>query len=191
MELALLVYGVYAIGALGVLLMLAGLGFMGVYAERTIKSIVDNDNTIVDGSIIQLQSPLDGVTSDGFVEIDRYSNYCYLKGNLGKSGGVGYAELQGLLKTKEPQPTVSNKLLIIGAILFSLGILTPSKELATYMVGAYLVQQVVMSDTAKEIGTLSTEVVKNQLRTWATDNKDLQLLLESSKLVIPKQDKQE
>lgn len=62
----------------------------------------------------------------------------------------------------KPKPFV-----ILACILLFLDTVIPSKTTAYYMAGAYMVQQVVGSDKAKELGSLSYEAVRNQLKAWS------------------------
>jgi hypothetical protein len=47
------------------------------------------------------------------------------------------------------------------------------------MGAAYLVQSVYESKEVREIGSLASDAVKNQLKVWATDNEEINTLLET------------
>lgn len=51
--------------------------------------------------------------------------------------------------------------------LLALSILLPSESTMKYMAGAYVVQQVAESSKVKELGNLSYEAARTQLKAWA------------------------
>lgn len=68
-----------------------------------------------------------------------------------------------------------------------LAVVIPGESTIKYMAGAYLLQEVATSDTAKEIGSLSADAVKSQLKLWAKDNEQLSFLIDAAN--VPVEDK--
>ena len=58
-------------------------------------------------------------------------------------------------------------------------VILPSQDTIKYMGAAYLVQSVYESKEVREIGSLASDAVKNQLKVWATDNEEINTLLET------------
>lgn len=102
-----------------------------------------------------------------YIGIVAFSGFMWLRSEC--DGSVG-----GFIKSHMIYP----KMFILGLIMF---ITIPSEKTIKYMAGAYLVQEIATSETAKEIGDLSTKAVKKQLEIWAADNEQLKQLLEQAK----------
>lgn len=74
-----------------------------------------------------------------------------------------------------------NKVFLTLCIIFSvLHIAVPSKSTAQYMVGAYILEEVITSEAAKELGSSAIKIAKNQLEIWASENQDLNKLIDKS-----------
>ena len=58
-------------------------------------------------------------------------------------------------------------------------VVLPSQDTIKYMGAAYLVLSVYESKEVREIGSLASDAVKNQLKVWATDNEEINTLLET------------
>lgn len=70
----------------------------------------------------------------------------------------------------------------VACVLTVLHVTLPSKSTAYYMAGAYMVQKVLASSDAKEIGSLAVDATKAQLRVWATKSPELANLMVQSGL---------
>jgi len=72
-----------------------------------------------------------------------------------------------------------NKLKWLAITMLSLHLLLPTEKTLQYAGAAYLIQSTYESEFVQEAGSLAGKAITNQLRKWATDNPDVNGLLES------------
>lgn len=72
-----------------------------------------------------------------------------------------------------------NKLKWLTITVLSLHLLLPTEKTLQYAGAAYLIQSTYESEFVQEAGSLAGKAITNQLRKWATDNPDVNGLLES------------
>lgn len=73
------------------------------------------------------------------------------------------------------------------AVLLTVSLLIPTTQTMKYIGAAYLVQSTFESEFVQETVTLSQKAVIKQLQTWAEDNTDIQELIESVDIPLPKE----
>lgn len=71
--------------------------------------------------------------------------------------------------------------------LLTISLLIPTTQTMKYVGAAYLVQSTFESEFVQETVTLSQKAVIKQLQTWAEDNTDIQELIESVDIPLPKE----
>jgi hypothetical protein len=71
------------------------------------------------------------------------------------------------------------KLKWLAITMLSLHLLLPTEKTLQYAGAAYLIQSTYESEFVQEAGSLAGKAITNQLRKWATDNPDVNGLLES------------
>jgi hypothetical protein len=67
--------------------------------------------------------------------------------------------------------------------LVLLSIILPSEKTAQYMAGAYLIQSSYESEFVQTATPLAQQAILNQLKTWAKDNKELDVLVGQMEVV--------
>jgi hypothetical protein len=67
--------------------------------------------------------------------------------------------------------------------LLVLSIIIPNEKTAQYMAGAYLIQSSYESDFVQKATPLAQQAILNQLKTWAKDNKELDVLVGQMEVV--------
>lgn len=73
------------------------------------------------------------------------------------------------------------------ATVFVVAILIPSEQTMKYMGAAYLLQSTFESEFVQETVSLSQKAVIKQLQSWAEDNTDIEQLLHSVDIPVPKE----
>lgn len=74
---------------------------------------------------------------------------------------------------------------IVAALLLTW--IIPSTQTMKFMAAGYLIQTTFESEFVQETVTLSQKAVIKQLQTWAEDNTDIQELIESVDIPLPKE----
>lgn len=171
MELMFLVYLVQIIGVVGVCLIIAG--FLGIIYP-IIRMLLLSEGRLTDASYTLLK-PFGKLVVGEPYRLDMYDTYGYICHN-GDKIRVPRGELNSLFIEPRSVKRVSK----LAVFSLALGILLPNKETTIYMAGAYMVQEVVTSDTAKEIGNLAVDATKAQLKAWASESPELAALLVQS-----------
>lgn len=193
MELMLLVYIVQMIGPLGWLLIVSGLLYfvyrlvMFLVEYETVKShqaelLRSKSKTLKDRERYVLKKDTNLFRAGETVLLDLYSSHGYIKAGERKEGFNSREAIADALLDKTDTPVVlpplpKFNLPVVAVVMLLLGVLLPNKETTIYMAGAYMVQQVVTSDTAKEIGNLAADATKAQLKAWASESPELASLL--------------
>lgn len=76
------------------------------------------------------------------------------------------------------------KVKLIIVILVVAGMILPTRQTAIYMAGAYLVQEVITSDVAAEVGNKTQKAVLAQLDKWAAEVPELREMIQD--VIVPK-----
>ena len=126
------------------------------------------------------------------VRSDLANGYVGLEGfRKALTGAVKAAnELKKLPEVKEEYvpklPALPIKRIVaLWLVLTILHAVLPTRQTAIYVAGAYALQEVYKSDTAKELGNATVDTIKAQLTTWGKEVPDLQSLIDAQ---LPKDD---
>lgn len=205
MELALLVYVVetltYNSNTLWTIALLIAIGLL---VSFTFKYWVQKDNrpkgmhsipfVFGQGKRFSLSEPHDTLEAN----IEYTFSYTDSSGDFRVVGsrpslGVTYFNIRDIRDKLAPvmveKPAINKQVNVrwrlattVACVLILLHITLPSKSTAYYMAGAYMVQKVLVSEDAKEIGSLAIDATKAQLRVWATKSPELANLMVQSGL---------
>lgn len=120
------------------------------------------------------------------VEVDMYSTYFYLRQGGWRSRPIkksDHATISCIFPGRESPhhsfSKLSKVLIALSIVSIVLHTFLPTKRTVYLMAGAYMVEQVIDSPEAKEIGALSYSIVKNQLILWAESEKEIAPQLKS------------
>lgn len=159
--------------------------------NRKVYSQVDVTwDKLSESSSYTLAKPLGGYSVGTKVYFNKFSNYAYVgtkakpRDNVVKPENVLSAiDLSEVLmvteQTKTPLDVNINKLKWVAITMLSLHLLLPTEKTLQYAGAAYLIQSTYESEFVQEAGSLAGKAITNQLRKWATDNPDVNGLLES------------
>lgn len=173
MELMFLVYLVQMITPLGWIMMIGGA--LVVIIEIIIYMNHEVSRHLETGHHV-LSKPALGFEAGTTCCVDMCSSYGYVRDSSGDRLKLPRGELTDLFKPSTYKLSIPK----FACVVFLVGFLLPNKDTTIYMVGAYMVQEVVTSDTAKEIGNLAIDATKAQLRAWASESPELASLLVQS-----------
>jgi hypothetical protein len=142
--------------------------------------------------LYKLQKPLLKFEVGDEVYINKYSDYGYLSKWDKKCTDSDARVLTGAFLEAIEDLTVrdivhkqnvvdvnTNKLKWLAITMLSLHLLLPTEKTLQYAGAAYLIQNTYESEFVQEAGSLAGKAITNQLRKWATDNPDVNGLLES------------
>lgn len=173
MVLMFLVYLVQMIGPLGWAMMIGGA--LVVIIEIIVYMNHEVSRSLETGHHV-LSKPALGFEAGTSCGVDMYSSYGYVRDSSGDKLKLSRGELTDLFKPKTYELSIPK----FAYVVFLMGFLLPNKDTTIYMAGAYMVQEVVTSDTAKEIGNLAVDATKAQLKAWAAESPELAALLVQS-----------
>jgi hypothetical protein len=138
----------------------------------------------------KLIKPLVGYPVGTVVYFNRFSNFAYV-GTKPKPwdkyvseddvlSSIDSSEVAMVTEqNKTPLDININKLKWVAITMLSLHLLLPTEKTLQYAGAAYLIQSTYESEFVQEAGSLAGKAITNQLRKWATDNPDVNGLLES------------
>jgi hypothetical protein len=142
--------------------------------------------------LYKLQKPLLHFNSGTEIYINKYEGYGYICNvNYSCSDSSRRVTSQVILDAIEDLTVVDithkqavvdvhfNKLKWLTVTMLSLHLLLPTEKTLQYAGAAYLIQSTYESEFVQEAGSLAGKAITNQLRKWATDNPDVNGLLES------------
>lgn len=171
MTLMFLVYLVQMIGPLGWVLMVAGLLYC---VFQFIYWLCGTQEFHLEDGIYTLQKPFKDLEVGKQYKLSMYIGYGYILAS--ENIKLSRPDLNNLFRPDTPSLSFSK----LAMCAFVIGFLLPNKETTIYMAGAYMVQQVVTSDTVQEIGNLAADATKAQLKAWAKESPELATLLVQS-----------
>lgn len=205
MELALLVYIVetltYNSSILWTIALLIAIGLLVAFS---FKYWVQKDNrpegtysipfVFREGNRFSLSEPHDTLEANvEYIFLYTDTSGDFRVSGLRPSSGTTYFRLRDIRAKLAPvmveKPAINKQVNVrwklataVACVLTLLHVILPSKSTAYYMAGAYMVQKVMVSEDAKEIGSLAIDATKAQLRVWATKSPELANLMVQSGL---------
>jgi hypothetical protein len=149
-------------------------------------------SAVKERQLYKLQKPLLHFNSGTEIYINKYNEYGYICNvnyscsdsgrRLGSQQILDAIEDLTITDITHKQTIVDVnfvKLKWLAITMLSLHLLLPTEKTLQYAGAAYLIQSTYESEFVQEAGSLAGKAITNQLRKWATDNPDVNGLLES------------
>jgi len=158
--------------------------------RRTVSKVDITWDTISETRQYRLIAPIGGYSANTLVYFNKFTDYAYVGvdkkpwgNNVPKAKVMESIDLSETdvvtEKVKTPLDVNINKLKWLTIAMLSLHLLLPTEKTLQYAGAAYLIQNTYESEFVQEAGSLAGKAITNQLRKWATDNPDVNGLLES------------